>query len=85
MQTLKQFLGQFKQITVEESYTEKINNHIPSGFCVYSKFAYGKVKNPLKLYRGENGVEVFCDYISYKAKRLYHMFPEKPMKHLTRE
>ena len=34
-------------------YTKEINQHIPSGFCVYSKFAYGDVKNPLKLYRGE--------------------------------
>ena len=35
----------------EESYTKETNKHIPSGFCVYSKFACGKVKNPLKLYR----------------------------------
>ena len=55
----------------------------PSGFSVYSKFAYGEVKNPLKLYRGEDCVEVFCDYVENKVKRLYHMFPEKPMKPLT--
>ena len=24
----------------ENSYTKKINQHIPSGFCIYSKFAY---------------------------------------------
>ena len=24
----------------EESYTKEINQRIPSGFCVYSKFAY---------------------------------------------
>ena len=69
----------------EESYTKKINKHIPSGFCVNSKFAYQKVKNPLKLYRGEDCVEVFHNYISNEAHRLYHMFPEKPMKPLTRE
>ena len=45
-----------KQIEVpkpnpEESYTQVINQHIPSGFCMYGKFAYGTVKNPLKLYR----------------------------------
>ena len=66
----------------EESYTKVINQHVPSGFCAYSKFAYGKVENPLKLYRGEDCVEVFCNYISNEAKRLYHMFPEKPMKPL---
>ena len=32
----------------EESYNKEINQHIPSGFCVYSKSAYGKVENPLK-------------------------------------
>ena len=40
-------------------YTKEINQHIPSGFCMYSKFAYGKVENPLKLYRGEDCVKVF--------------------------
>ena len=31
-----------------------INNHVPSGWCVHSKFTYGKVENPLKLYRGKD-------------------------------
>ena len=52
---------------------------------MYTKFAYGKVENPLKLYRGENCVEVFCDYVENEVKRLYHMFSEKPMKRLTHE
>ena len=69
----------------EKSYTKEINQHIPSGFCVYSKFAYGYVKNPLKLYRGENCVEVFWNYVENEVKRLYHMFPEKPMKPLPSE
>ena len=38
----------------EESYTKVINQHIAFDCCVYSKFAYGKVENPLKLYRGED-------------------------------
>ena len=63
-------------------YTKEINQHIPSGFCVNSTFAYG---DPLKLYRGENCVKVFCNYIGNEAKRLYHMFPEKPMNNLTHE
>ena len=50
-----------------------------------STFTYGKVENPLKLYRGEDRVEVFCNYIENEAKRLSHMFPEKPMKPFTRE
>ena len=60
-------------------YTKEVNQHIPSGFCIYSKFAYGEVENLLRLYRGEDCVEKFCDHIKEEAKRLYHMFPEKPM------
>ena len=65
--------------------TKEINQHIPSGFCVNSMFTYGKAENPLKLYKGEDCVEVFCNYIENEAKRLYHMFPEKPMNRLTHE
>ena len=69
----------------KESYTKEINQHIPSGFCINSTFTYGKVENPLKLYRGEDCVGVFCNYVENEAKRLYHMFPEKSMNHLTHE
>ena len=47
-------------------YTKDISQHIPSGFCVYSKFAYGEVQNPLNLYRGKDCVEKFCDITSKK-------------------
>ena len=60
-----------------------INNHVPSGWCVRSKFAYGKVENPLRLYRGEDCVKKFCDHVIGEARRLYQSFPEKPMKPLT--
>ena len=69
----------------EESCTNEINQHIPSGFCVYSNSAYGEVENLLKLYRGRDCVEVFCANVENEAKRLYHIFPEKPMKPLTSE
>ena len=69
----------------KESYTKEVKQHIPSGFCIYSKFAYGHVENPLKLYRGKDCVEKFCDYIRQEAHWLYHMFPEKPMDPLTQD
>ena len=53
--------------------------HTPSGWCVYSKFAYGKVTNPLKLYRGKDCVGKFCEHIIAEARHLYESFPEKPM------
>ena len=44
---------------------------------------YGEVKDRLKLYRGKDCVEKFCDYIKQEMHRLYHMLPEKPMDSLT--
>ena len=66
-------------------YTKKVNRHIPSGFCVYSKFAYGEVSTPLKLYRGKDCMQVFCDYMKKEVRRLYHMFSENLMGPLTSE
>ena len=58
-----------------QPYTSEVNQHTPSGWCVYSKFAYGEVDNPLRLYRGKDCIETFCNYIKGEAHRLYHMFP----------
>ena len=58
-----------------QPYSQNVNQHVSTGWCVYSKFAYGEVKDPLRLYRGKDCVEKFCDYIRQEAHRLYHMFP----------
>ena len=68
-----------------QPYTNEINQHTPSGWCVYSKFAYGDPDNPLRLYRGKNCIKTFCNYIKEGARRLYHMFPELPMDSLTKK
>ena len=62
-----------------QPYSQHVNQHVSSGWCVYSKFAYGEVKDPPKIYRGKDCVEKFCDYIKREAHRLYRMFPELPM------
>ena len=59
--------------------TNEVNQHTPSGWCVYSKVAYRDVDNPLRLYGGPDCIETFCNYIKGEAHRLYHMFPELPM------
>ena len=66
-------------------YTDEVNQHTPSGLCVHSKFAYGEVVTPLRTYRGKDCIETFCNYIKGEARRLYHMFPEKPMGPLTKK
>ena len=63
------------------SSTRGVNIHTPSGWCVYSKFAYGKVTNPLTQYRGSDCVEKFCERIISEAKRLYNSFPERQWNH----
>ena len=68
-----------------QPYTNEVNQHTPSGWCGYSKFAYGKVVTPLRTYRGKDCIETFCNYIKGEARRLYHMFPEKPMDPLTKK
>ena len=64
-------------------YTEKINTHVPSGWCVHSIFAYGDIPDPLKMYRGEDCVQKFVEYIEEEVKRFYETFPQKPMTKLT--
>ena len=66
------------------SSTRRVNVHTSSGWCAYSKFAYGKVTNPLKEYRGNDCVSKFCEHIIAEAQRLYESFPEKPMEPLTK-
>ena len=65
------------------SYTEKLNTHVPSGWCVHSKFAYGEVPDPMTAYRGKDCVEEFVDHIEKEVKRLYELYPQQPMIELT--
>ena len=68
-----------------QPYTNEVNQHTPSGWCVYSKFTYRDVDNPLRIYRGKDCIETFCNYIKGEVHRLYHMFPELPMDPLTKK
>ena len=66
------------------SSTRGVNAHQPSGWCLHSKFAYGKVKKPTTQYRGPDCVEKFCQKIISEPKRLYRSYPEVPMLPLTK-
>ena len=66
------------------SSTRGINIHTPSGWCIRSEFAFGEVKDPLKLHRGKDYISKFCDHIIAEGHRLYNSFPEKPMEPLTK-
>ena len=58
-----------------QPYTNKVNQYTQSGWCVYSKFTYRDIDDPLRTYRGRDCIETFCIYIKGEARRLYHMFP----------
>ena len=68
-----------------QPYSQNVNQHVSSGWCVYSKFAYGEVTDPLKIYREKDCVKKFSDHVKGEAHRLYHTFPEKPMEPLTKK
>ena len=68
-----------------QPYTNEVSQRTPSGWCVYSKFAYGEVVTPLRTYRGKDYIQTFCNYIRGESRRLHHMFPEKPMDPLTKK
>ena len=48
---------------MEKNSKGRVNKHFPSGFSVYSKFAYGNVPDSLKAYRGKDCVERFVEHI----------------------
>ena len=50
------------------SSTRGVNIHMPSGWCVHSKFSYGDVTNLLAQYRGPDCIRKFCEHIISEAK-----------------
>ena len=64
-------------------YTNLINQHIPCGWNVRSKFAYGEVKNPETSYRGSDCIITLCEHFISETHHLYKSFPEKPMDPLS--
>ena len=65
------------------SYIEKINRHVSSRWCVHNTFAYGDVPDPFKMYRDQDCVEMFAEYIGEEVKQLYETFSRQPMTKLT--
>ena len=67
----------------KDTDTKKVNRHVPSGWCVHSKFAYGDIQDPLKAYRGKDCLEKFVEYIAAETKRLCSTFQQQEMIPLT--
>ena len=58
-----------------QPYTNEVNQHMPSGWCVYSKFAYRDVDDPLRFYRGKNCIETFVITSKEKLVDCIKCFP----------
>ena len=66
------------------SSTTKINQHIPSGYSVYTNCSFDKSNNKLSYYRGENCMKRFCKDLKDHATKIID-FKKKPMIPLTKE
>ena len=64
----KQFRVPFIIYADFESIIDSSGNHIPSGYCTYTKFAYGKLDNPKTLYRDVDCVKRFITDIKEKVR-----------------
>ena len=66
------------------SSTTKINQHIPSGYSIYTKCSFDKSNNKLSYYRGEDYMKRFCKDLKDHATKIID-FKKKLMIPLTKE
>ena len=79
----------FKKIDTSQnnpdlSSTTKINQHIPSGYSIYTSCSFDKSNNKLSYYRGEDCMKRFCKDLKDHATKLID-FKKKIMTPLTKE
>ena len=84
-ESILETMGPVEPGSPNQPYTNEVNQHTPSSWCVYSEFAYGDVDNLLRTYRGKDCIETLWNYIKGEARRLYHMFPKLPMGPLSKK
>ena len=68
----------------ELSSTTKINQHIPSGYSIYTNCSFDKANNKLSYYRGEDCMKRFCKDLKDNATKIID-FKMKTMILLTKE
>ena len=66
------------------SSTTEINQHIPSGYSVYTNCSFNKVNNKLRHYGGEDCMKRFCKDLKDHATKMTY-FKKKTMILLTKE
>ena len=66
------------------SSTNKINQHIPSGYSIYTSCSFDKYNNKLSYHRGEDCMRRFCKDLKDHATKIID-FKKKDMIPLTKE
>ena len=69
---------------LEESSTTEINKHIPSGYSLFTHCSFGKTKNNLDYYRGEDCLKKFCKDLREHATKIIN-YEKKDMIPLTKK
>ena len=64
--------------------TTKINQHIPSGYSIYTNCSFHKANNKLSDYRAEDCMKRFCKHLKNHATKIID-FKKKTMIPLTKE
>ena len=64
--------------------TTKINQHIPSGYSIYTSCSFDKSNNKLSYYRGEDCMKRFCKDLKDHATKIIDL-KKKTMIPLTKE
>ena len=72
------------QNNTDLSSTTKINQHIPSGYSIYTTCSFDKYNNKLGYYRGEDCMRRFCKDLKDHAIKIID-FKKKDMIQLTKE
>ena len=62
----------------------EINQHIPSGYSIYTYCSFGKSNNKLSYYRGEDCMKRFCQDLKDHAAKIID-FKKKTTIPLTKE
>ena len=64
--------------------TTKVNQHVPSGYSIYTNCSFDKANNKLSYYRGEDCMKRFCKDLKDHATKIID-FKKKTMIPLTKE
>ena len=81
---LECLLNVYCQNNPELSSTTKINQHVPSGYSIYTNCSFDKANNKLSYYRGEDCMKRFCKDLKDQATKITD-FKKKTMIPLTKE